>query len=265
MAFTAGSPELARANKLGNQLAHLFTAHGLSGAVGRTGAQMIERMAKKLGFGITGLTTGAGFPPFGTITPSLVNTTGSIASVEAALQNPRGITLPNGIQIGACEGQTIGIFMKKFVRSGADYRNILYYGLTLGATLSPGQSGISAHGLCGGITLDNLDRINFGAPFTNDDFAVVGNSRGYTLAFGFTKNIAFASPYTGATKSPGTAFNIETIGVNSYTGVANGNNPIQVAGATSEIFGRNNAVNAGFTATIYYNAPAGGSGTWSVN
>jgi len=267
MAFTAGSPELARANKLGNQLAHLFSAHGLSGAAGRTGAQMVERMAKKLGFGITGLTTGGAFPPFGTIYPAILNVGTNPFSVEAALQNPRGSTLPSGITIGACEGQTVGIYLKKFIRTGADYKAILYYGVTLGATLSPGQSGISAWGLPGGITLDTGDRINFGIAFSDNDFAVVGNGRGYTLASGFTKNIALSFSYNGTIKSPGTAFNIETIGVNSYTGVAHGqvNNTVAVAGTTSEIFGRNNAVNAGFTATIYYNSPAGGSGTWSVN
>jgi hypothetical protein len=167
--------------------------------------------------------------------------------------------------VGDLQGQTVGIFLKKFIRSGADYRNVLYYGVTLGVTLSPGQRGISAFGLPGGITLDTGDRINFGAAFSNDDFAVVSNGRGYTLASGFTKNIAFSAPYAGAIKSPGTAFNIETIGVNSFTGVVNGNNTIAVAGTTSEVFGRNNFVNAGFTAAIYFAAPAGGSGTFVVS
>ena len=264
MPFTAGSPELARANKLGNILAKLFSVFGATGAVGRTGAQAIERQAKKLGFGITGLTTGNGFPPFGTIYPGLLPNAQEF-SLEAELQNPRGTTLPSGIGVGDLQGQTVGIFLKKFIRSGADYRNILYYGVTLGVTLSPGQSGISAFGLPGGITLDTGDRINFGAAFSNDDFAVVGNARGYTLASGFTKNIAFSAPYAGATKSIGTTFNIETIGVNSFTGVAIGNNTTAVAGTTSEVFGRNNFVNAGFTAMIYFNAPAGGSGTWVVS
>ena len=65
MAFTAGSVELARANRLGNQLAHLFSSHGLTGAAGLTGAKMLEKYAKKAGFGITGITTGGSFPPFG--------------------------------------------------------------------------------------------------------------------------------------------------------------------------------------------------------
>jgi hypothetical protein len=262
MAFTAGSPELARANKLGNILAHLFTSHGLSGAVGRTGAQMIERQAKKLGFGITGLTTGTGFPPFGTIYPGLLPNAPS-SSVEAALQNPRGSTLPSGFNVGDCQGQTVGIFLKKFVRNGADYKAVLYFGLTLGATLSPGHSGISASGFGG--TLDTGDRINFGAAFSNDDFVVVGANRGYTLAAGTSKSIPLAFAYAGATKSPGTVFSVETIGINSFTGNVSGqaNNTSTVYGTTFA-FGPN-VGGFGYTATIYFTAPAGGSGTWSVN
>lgn len=259
MAFTAGSVELAKANKLGSQLANLFSTSGfgLSGAIGRTGAQMIERYAKKLGFGITGLTTGNAFPPFGTIYPGLF-TNSPTFSLEAALQNPRGTTLPNGITVGASEGQTVGIFVKKFVRTGADYETVMYYGVTLGATLSPGANGLIAFGLPGGITLDTGDRINFGSEFSNQDFAVVSNARGYTLSAGATKGISFASVYAGATKSPGTSFIIETIGVNSYTGVATGqpNNTARVAGTTLAFGSTTN----GQTATIYF-----AGGTWSVN
>lgn len=261
MAFTAGSPELAKANKLGNILAHLFSSHGLSGAAGRTGALLIEKAAKKLGFGITGITTGAAFPPFGSILPSLNSGT------EAALQNPRGITRPNGIAIGSgvVEGQTVGIYLKKFVRTGADYKAVLYGG-TLGATLSPGMVGISAFAPAGGMTLDALDRINFGSVFGNDDVAFVGTSitaLGYTLFAGASKNIPFTTAYTGATKSPGTAFTVETIGINSFTGVYS--NQPAVAGTTFETFPRNTFVNAGFTAAVYFTNPVGGSGTWIVS
>jgi hypothetical protein len=261
MAFTAGSAELAKANKLGNILAHLFSVHGLSGAAGRTGALLIEKAAKKLGFGITGITTGAVFPPFGSILPSLASGT------EAALQNPRGVTRPNNIGIsGVIEGQTVGIYMKKFVRTGADYKAVLYGG-TLGATLSPGMVGISAFAPVGGMTLDPGDRINFGTVFGNDDFAVMSNvsanALGYTLFAGLTKNIPFVSAYAGATKSPGTAFTVETIGINSFTGLYT--NQPAVAGTTFEGFVRNTIVNAGFTAAIYYTSPSGGSGTWVVS
>ena len=262
MAFTAGSVELAKANKLGNALAHLFTTYGLTGAAGRTGALLIEKAAKKLGFGITGITSGAVFPPFGSILPSLASGT------EAALQNPRGVTRPNGIGIGAgvIEGQTVGIYIKKFVRTGADYRAILYGG-TLGATLSPGMVGISAFAPVGGMTLDSGDRINFGAVFGSDDVLFVSNAGvgalGYTLSAGLSKNIPFVGSYAGATKSPGTAFTIETIGINSQTGLYS--NQPAVAGTTFEGFPRNTVVNAGFTAAIYYTSPSGGSGTWIVS
>lgn len=261
MAFTAGSVELAKANKLGNQLAHLFSSHGLSGAAGRTGALLIEKAARKLGFGITGITTGAGFPPFGSILPS------SNSGTEAALQNLRGVTRPNNIGIsGVIEGQTVGIYVKKFVRTGADYKAVLYGG-TLGATLSPGMVGISAFAPVGGMTLDPGDRINFGPVFGNDDFAVMSsvsaNALGYTLFAGLTKNIPFVGAYAGATKSPGTAFTVETIGINSHTGLYT--NQPAVAGTTFEAFPRNTVVNAGFTASVYFNIPSGGSGTWTVS
>lgn len=167
MAFTAGSVELAKANKLGNQLAHLFSVFGTTGAAGTTGAKKIEKYAKKLGFGITGLTTGAGFPPFGTILPSYATGT------EAALQNPRGETMASGITLGALEGQTVGIYLRKFVRSGADYKTDLTTGVTRGT------SGI--------------------------------------------------------------------------------------AGSTTEKYASGTQVNNGFTAAVYFNAPAGGSGTWVVS
>lgn len=262
MAFTAGSAELAKANKLGSQLANLFSTSGfgLSGAIGRTGAQMIERYAKKLGFGITGLTTGNAFPPFGTIYPGLF-TNSPTFSLEAALQNPRGSTLPSGNIVAASEGQTVGIFLRKFVRSGADYKSIMYFGMTLGATLSPGSTGVTASGLVGGVTLDTGDRINFGSQFSNDDFAIVSSPRGFTLGNGVTRVIQLLSAYTGATKSPGTIFNIETIGVNAFTGVAGptGGQPnnINLVAGTTLAFG---SVHNGITATIYF-----AGGTWSVN
>jgi hypothetical protein len=257
MAFTAGSVELAKANKLGNALAHLFSAHGLSGAAGRTGALLIEKAAKKLGFGITGITTGAGFPPFGSILPSLASGT------EAALQNPRGTTLPSGIAVaGVIEGQTVGIYLKKFVRTGADYKAVLYSGGTLGVTLGPGMAGVSLFAPAGGMTLAFGDRLNFGGAFANDDFAFITSSTGYTLIAGVTKNV-FITTYTGNTKAPGTPYTIETIGVNQYTGVLS--NQPAVYGVTFENFQGRGLVNGGFTAAIYYTSPSGGSGTWVVS
>lgn len=115
MAFTAGSVQLARAEKLGSQLGNLFSVYGLTGT--SFNPVVIERQARKLGFGITGITTGAGFPPFG----SLGGVTGVNKNVEAVLQNPAGLTQPNGITVSqALLGRTVGIYWKAQVRSGAD-------------------------------------------------------------------------------------------------------------------------------------------------
>lgn len=115
MAFTAGSVQLARAEKLGSQLGNLFSVYGITGTTKLPA--VIEKYAKKLGFGITGITTGAGFPPFG----SLGGSTGAVNGLEAALQNPAGLTQPNGITVSqALAGQTVGIYWKAQVRSGAD-------------------------------------------------------------------------------------------------------------------------------------------------
>jgi hypothetical protein len=88
---------------------------------GFTGAQIIEQRARELGFGVTGLTTGSGFPPFGT-SGLTTNAQGSVfGSLTGVLQNPLGVTRPNGITVaGFGSGQTLGIYMKKFIRDGSD-------------------------------------------------------------------------------------------------------------------------------------------------
>lgn len=125
MAFTAGSIELAKAEKLGNILAHLFGQYGAAGMAGITALQTVEKQARKLGFGVSGITTGSGFPGFGVAGASGANTypnaTSSVfGSITAFLQNPTGLTRPHGITAGAQNGQTVGIYMRKFVRDGAD-------------------------------------------------------------------------------------------------------------------------------------------------
>lgn len=120
MAFTAGSPELAKAIRLAQILSERYQKFGATNSSGYTGAVKIEKLAKKLGFGITGLTTGAGFPPFGSagLTTNVALTVGRLT---AALQNPAGLTRPNGITaapFGA--GATVGIYLRKFTRSGED-------------------------------------------------------------------------------------------------------------------------------------------------
>ena len=243
MAFTAGSVELAKANKLGNQLAHLFSVHGLTGAAGRTGALLIERYAKRLGFGITGLTTGGGFPPFGSMFPSYNSGT------EAALQNPRGETMASGITLPlVSEGQTVGIFIKKFIRSGADYRVTLATGVTLaiGYTAGSGNTFVAR----GPISVVPNDLVVFSdAVYTVAFGGATSAAIGGTAAF--KVNGTVASVY-----ATGAAFDVTSVGVTRGTS--------GVAGSTYETFARPSA-GSGFTANIYYNSPSGGSGTWIVS
>lgn len=119
MAFTAGSVELAKAQKLGTILSGLAATYGITAMSGFTGANMIEQRARELGFGITGITTGAGFPPFGTMGATINNFVVGHA-ITAVLQNPSGLTRPNGITVGTAHGQTVGLYMRKFVRDGSD-------------------------------------------------------------------------------------------------------------------------------------------------
>lgn len=243
MAFTAGSVELARANRLGNQLANLFSVFGTTGAAGTTGAKKIEKYARKAGFGITGLTTGAGFPPFGTVLPSLGT------GLEAALQNPRGETMASGIALGALEGQTVGIYLRKFVRSGADYQAVIATGITLaiGYTAGSGNTFVAR----GPVSVVPNDRVVF-----LDTFYTVALGGATSAAVGgtaaFRVNGIVASVYaTGAT------FDVTTVGVTRGTS--------GVVGTTFERYASGTQVNAGFTAAIYFAAPSGGSGTFVVS
>jgi hypothetical protein len=234
MAFTADSVELAKANKLGNQLAHLFTSHGLTGAAGTTGAKMLENYARKLGFGITGLTTGAGFPPFGTVLPSYAT------GMRAALQNPRGETMASGILLGALEGQTVGIYLKKFVRNGADYRATMASGVTLALSYTTGNTFTAR----GPISVQPNDRIVF-----SDAFYVVAAGGATSAAAGGTAAFR-VNGIVASTYATGAAFDVTTVGVTR---------------GTFEGYARGTQVNNGFTAAIYFNSPAGGSGTWVVS
>lgn len=233
MAFTAGSPELAKAQKLGSQLAHLFVVFGTTGISGATGALMIEQYAEKLGFGITGITTGGGFPPFGSFTPDLNS------GVAAVLQNPRGETMANGVTLGIISGRTVGIYMHKFVRSGEDFVATPYTGLTLSAATT--QTGTTLHVY---------------GPFVafRNDLFVIGNNQ-YRLTTANTSGGSAASagagvtaevtvtPVIGAAYAVGTALNIQSIGVTRGTS--------GVAGRTFENFVGNGG-NFGYTATVYF-------------
>jgi hypothetical protein len=241
MAFTAGSVELAKANKLGNQLAHLFTSHGLTGAAGTTGAKMLENYARKLGFGITGLTTGAGFPPFGSILPSMGT------GMKAALQNPRGETMASGIVLGALEGQTVGIYLRKFINNGAGYQATMATGVTLALSYTTGNTFTAR----GPISVQPNDRIVFSDAFyTVAAGGATSAAAGGTAAFRVNGTVA-------STYATGAAFNVTTVGVTRGTS--------GVAGSTTEAYARGTVVNGGFTAAVYFNSPSGGSGTWVVS
>ena len=243
MAFTAGSVELARANRLGNQLAHLFSVHGLSGAIGVTGAKTIEKYAKKAGFGITGITTGNGFPPFGSFSGAQTG----YAGIEAALQNPRGETMAAGITLGNIEGQTVGIYLKKFVRNGADYKATVAFGVTLATSML--QAAGTSFTARGPVSVVTNDRLNFGDAV----YIVVGST---SAAVGGTASISVRGTIA-STYATGAAFNVETIGVTRGT--------FGVYGSTFENYASGTAVHNGFTANIYFNSPSGGSGTWTVS
>jgi hypothetical protein len=120
MAFTAGSVELARAEKLARQLNDLYVTFG-SNMSGETGAAVVEKYAKKLGFGITGITTGKGFPLYGNISGKTGGSTRGLTRLTAALQNPDGLTQPNGVTADpnfTLQGLTVGIYNEKYVFAG---------------------------------------------------------------------------------------------------------------------------------------------------
>lgn len=232
MAFTAGSVEQAKALKLANQLSALYETFGSAQMTGTTAAKIVEDYAQKLGFGITGLTTGAGFPPFGTITPSLG------LGVAAALQNPRGETMANGITLGSVLGATVGIYLHKFVRSGEDYAATIRSGVTLATSYTSGATFTAR----GPVSVHTNDLIDFG----NGEVYVVNGVT--SAASGGTAGIrVFGTVST--TYATGAAFNVATVGVTRGTA--------GIAGSTFENFAGRNMVNGGFTAAIFFGSTTG--------
>ena len=247
MPFTAGSPELAKANKLGSILANMHTVYGDTGGTGLTGARVIEQYAKKLGFRITGITTGSAFPPFGSYSPT-VHTSNINYVQTAALQNPRGETMASGLALGVNEGRTVGIYLPRIVRDGADYRVTLFSGNTLARSFASTATGISAFGP---FTLNRNDRLVFGSNYLIVGGALSGGSAANAAA-GVSANIPLlvASGFAAAT---GDAFFAESVGVTRGTS--------GIAGATREFY-----TATGYTATVYFlGANTAAGTTWSVN
>jgi len=245
MAFTAGSLELAKANKLGNQLAKLipvFTTGGLTGSIGGpwTGGSLVEKQARKLGFGITGLTTGT-FPPFGTVSAT--------AGLEASLQNPRGETMASGITLGPNTGNTLGIFLKKFVRSGADYRSTMFSGVTLALGYTSG--GGNTFWARGPISVVPNDTIVF-----SDASYIVAPGGATSAVAGATAAFRVLGTVT-STYATGAAFDVASIGITRGTSGA--------AGTTFEGFARGTQLHAGFTASLWFNYTAAAGVTWNVS
>lgn len=238
MAFTAGSPELAKAQKLANQLSALYQTFGATNMSGLTAIQEVEDYAQKLGFGITGLTTGASFPPFGTVLPSLG------LGVAAALQNPRGETMASGIVLGAVAGATVGIYLHKFVRSGEDFRATIRSGVTLATSYTSGAT-FNARGP---VSVHTNDLIDFG---DGNVYVVNGVT---SAASGGTAGIrVFGTVAT--TYATGAAFDVRTVGVTRGTS--------GVAGTTFESYRSGTAVNGGFTACVFFGGATGSTGTVS--
>ena len=238
MAFTAGSVELAKATKLASQLSALYQTFGATNMSGLTATLLVEDYAQKLGFGITGLTTNSGFPPFGSVLPSLG------LGVAAALQNPRGETMANGITLGAIAGATVGIYMHKFVRSGEDFRATIRSGVTLATSYTSGAT-FNARGP---VSVHTNDLIDFG----NGEVYVVNGVT--SAASGGTAGIrVFGTVST--TYATGAAFNVATVGVTRGTA--------GIAGRTFENFAGGNTVNGGFTACVFFGGAAGSTGTIS--
>jgi hypothetical protein len=154
--------------------------------------------------------------------------------------------MASGFSLGAIEGQTVGIFIKKFVNSGAGYARRIVTGATLaqGATSGAGTTFVAR----GPVAVSTYDQLSFGD-------GTVYLVRGFTsAAAGETAHIGVWSTIT-TTYATGAAFNVDAVGVTRGTS--------GVAGTTFETYARPSG--AGFTATIYYTSPTGGSGTWVVS
>jgi hypothetical protein len=157
--------------------------------------------------------------------------------------------MANGFTLGALEGQTVGIFLRKFVRDGADYQAVMASGVTLAIGYTAGSG--NTFTARGPISVQPNDRIVFSDAF----YVVAAGGATSAIAGGtaaFRVNGTVASVY-----ATGAAFDVTTVGVTRGTS--------GVAGTTFERFQGRGVINGGFTASVYFNVPSGGSGTWTVS
>lgn len=250
MAFTAGSTELAKAIKLASQLSVINqTGRSLAGF---TGASLVEKYAKKLGFGITGITSQGVFPPFG-MAGAPANVTGvtgaNLGTLAAALQNPRGETMASGKILGTFAGTTVGIYLKKFVRGGEDYRATMFTGLTLSAATTVTGSTFQINGGDSpGFTAHTNDLVVIGLDVYKITSGICGAPTG-------SKSEVTVSGTIGVVYPVGTTLSLQTIGVTRGTS--------GIAGTTFEKYISGSVVNGGFTACVYFGGDAGSTGTVS--
>jgi hypothetical protein len=155
--------------------------------------------------------------------------------------------MANGITLGAVEGATVGIYMHKFVRSGEDYKAIMFSGLTLASATTVAGSTFQINGAF--------------TAHTNDLVAIGGNL--YVITSGLTSALAGGKSQVTVAGTIGQVFaadtsttlRLQTIGVTRGTS--------GIAGTTFESFAGRNTVNGGFTAAIWFGGAAGSTGTVS--
>jgi hypothetical protein len=80
---------------------------------------------------------------------------------------------------------------------------------------------------------------------------------GFTSAAAGLKSEVTVSPAIGVVFPVATSLNLQTVGLTRGT--------LGIVGTTFENFQGRGFVNGGFTASLYFNVPSGGSGTWTVS
>ena len=144
--------------------------------------------------------------------------------------------MANGIVLGGLEGQTVGIYMRKFVNSGAGYQAVMFTGLTLASATTVAGTTFQING---GFTAHTNDLVVIGST----SFRIIS---GITGAAAAGKSEVTVSPAIGAVYPLNTTLSLQTVGVTRGTS--------GIVGTTFERFQGRGVVNGGFTAVIGYSA-----------